>query len=302
MSVNSESKLKLMGQVVEGLKQKPAYLLIFGIDLLFVLFGIATGAVGVARNQETPLILGFCSFALALIVAAFVVKIVHVAPVAAPEPVQPQERRIQKLMYVKIEHLSKREDGKPAIYHRRVPRLGQDPIPVYDEAIFYGLTLVDRETPYYDVSYRSSGVVDLRVAHPWREKLVFPDRGAEHLSNIVRQRIEPSSNGYLVVSHHLNGLQPGNEDVATRMDEDTVYARLVVDFSSLAAGEKGFLQRPKAWLRTGNDDKSLGLEEYEPLVYSVSKENLKQGQVMRIDFAFDWNQLDNAAAATASES
>ena len=58
--------------------------------------------------------------------------------------------------------LSRRRDGNPPIYHRHVPRLGNEPIAVYDEAIFYALTVVDRETPYYDVSFRSSGVVDLR--------------------------------------------------------------------------------------------------------------------------------------------
>ena len=299
MAVNDESKLKLLAQVVEGLKQKPAYLLIFGVDLLFVLFGVITGGVGIVRNQDTPLLLGFSSFALALIVAAVVVKIVHVHPVVGDEPVQPETPQIHKLMYVKIQHLSRREDGKPPIYHRRVPRLGDEPIAVYDEAIFYSLTLVDRETPYCDVSFRSSGVVDLRVAHPWRENLVFADRGEERLKNTVRQRIKPPSNGYLVVSHHLNGLQPENEDVATRMNEDTAYARLVVDFSSLAAGEKAFLKRPKAWLRTGNDDKSIGLEEYEPLIYSVTKENLMQGQVMRIDFAFDWDHLGAVAEPAA---
>lgn len=115
MAVSDESRLKLLAQVVEGLKQKPAYLLIFGIDLLFVLFGVITGGVGIVKNQDTPLLLGFSSFALALIVAAVVVKIVHVHPVVEAEPVGPEAPRVHKLMYVKIQHLSRRRDGNPPI-------------------------------------------------------------------------------------------------------------------------------------------------------------------------------------------
>ena len=57
---------------VHGLKQKPAYILIFGICMLFVIFGFGSGIYGYINNEIIALYLSFSSFVIALIVATIV--------------------------------------------------------------------------------------------------------------------------------------------------------------------------------------------------------------------------------------
>ena len=35
----------------------------------------------------------------------------------------------------------------------------------------------------------------------------------------------------------------------------------------------------------------LGIEEYSPGIFSVARANVKEGQVLRIEFALDWTRL-----------
>jgi hypothetical protein len=76
-----------------------------------------------------------------------------------------------------------------------------------------------------------------------------------------------------------------------RMDEDSVYARLIVDFSSLPYLHPIFLENPQGVLSTGEKEMPVGVIQYSSSVYSISKKYLKKGQVLRMDFKIKWEKL-----------
>jgi len=81
-----ESNKSLWEKIVEGLRQRPAYLLIFAISALFVLSGLGGLGVGLATKNNLALVLGFASFALALVGAVLVVREVERPTVETPMP------------------------------------------------------------------------------------------------------------------------------------------------------------------------------------------------------------------------
>ncbi len=73
---------------VHGLKQKPAYILIFGICMLFVIFGFGSGIYGYINNEIIALYLSFSSFVIALIAATIVIKIVEVPMISVNNSIE----------------------------------------------------------------------------------------------------------------------------------------------------------------------------------------------------------------------
>jgi hypothetical protein len=282
-------KESLLSKVIDGLRTRPAYLLIFGLCVLFVLFGGVSTYVGFYKDKPLPLVLGFSSFLAALVSGLLVIRFVEVRGTAAA-PVAEAPLVYQKLLYIKVLHLSKMEEGKPPVYTRSIERLGKE-IPVYDELVFYSLNVYSKPQENFTFTFRSSGVADPRPVHPWVGKLEFSDKDSQAILNMVQANVNKSSHSYAVISHHFNGLQPGHEDVATKLDRDALYARLVVDFSSIPGAAGLFKSHPKGSLRTGDATEPLGIEEYSPAIYSVTRDNVKEGQVLRIEFALDWTKL-----------
>jgi hypothetical protein len=83
------SKTKLATVIVEGLRTKPAYLLIFGICALLFMFSFGAGAVALAAgNPQWMYVASFC-FVVALISAVAVVRVVekNQKQIVAPPPV-----------------------------------------------------------------------------------------------------------------------------------------------------------------------------------------------------------------------
>jgi hypothetical protein len=208
----------------------------------------------------------------------------------------PDDLKASKVMYVKVLYLKRNEPGQKPVYQRVVKRLKGESVVVFDEEVYYSMSVFPREQERYSYTFRSSGVVDLRTVHPWVEHLRFADKGDNLIEGRVSQTVDLPSNVYLVVSHHCNGLQPGDEDVAMRADFDTSYARLVVDFSSLPNIDSLFKERPTAKFREGNSETLLGIEEYAPGIFSVTHKDIKKDSVLRIDFKIAWEKLSTSAA------
>jgi hypothetical protein len=282
-------KESLLSKIIDGLRTRPAYLLIFGLCVLFVLFGGVSTYVGFSKDRTLPLVLGFCSFLAALISGLLVIRFVEV-PGSFVTPVPEEPLVYEKLLYVKVLHLSKMQDGNPPIYSRVVERLGKE-ISIYDELVYYSLNVFSKSQENFSFSFSSSGVADPRPVHPWVGKLGFAYRDSQFFEKTVQSTVNKSSHTYAVVSHHFNGLQPGHEDVQTKVDRDTRHARLVVDFSSIPGAAALFKVRPKAFLRTDDLSESLGIEEYTPEIFAVTRDNVKEGQVLRIEFSLDWTKL-----------
>lgn len=83
MNQQADSKEKLINLISEGLKAKPAYLLIFGICVLLFLMGAGAGFGAIVENNVNLLlpafILIFLSFIAALLVSAYVIRIMEVS-------------------------------------------------------------------------------------------------------------------------------------------------------------------------------------------------------------------------------
>ena len=84
-------KTKIFSEIAVGLKAKPAYLLYFGICSLFLLGGIGTGVAGIFQQDKYLATLGFCCFALSLIITLFVIKQVESPQAQESLQVQPVE-------------------------------------------------------------------------------------------------------------------------------------------------------------------------------------------------------------------
>jgi len=288
----SDNALKdsLLSKIIDAL-HRPPYVLIFGLCVLFVLFGGVSTSYGLKQDRTLPLVLGFSSLLVALISGIIVIRFVE-APGTSRAPAHTNEAVLvhEKVVYIKVVHLSKMEDGKPPIYSRIIERLGKE-VPVYDELLYYSLSVFSKRQADLTFTFRSTGVADPRPVHPWIDKVEFSDKDSQIIHNMVQANVNKASHSYALVSYHVNGLQQGHEDVAARMDRDTQYARLVLDFSSIPGAGSLFKVRPKASLRTGDTSECIGIEEYSPEIFSVARNDLREGQVLRIEFALDWSKL-----------
>ncbi len=77
MNSTESEKLKLVTSIVEGLKQKPAYLLLFGILVLFMLIVCAFATVMWQAGQVAIVIGSFVVILVALFLSVYVIKIVE---------------------------------------------------------------------------------------------------------------------------------------------------------------------------------------------------------------------------------
>lgn len=75
--MNSIQGEKIINNLIKALSQKPAYLLVFGIWVVFVIFGFGSGAYGIYIGNQDLIYAAFLSFVIALIVAVAVIKIVE---------------------------------------------------------------------------------------------------------------------------------------------------------------------------------------------------------------------------------
>jgi hypothetical protein len=95
-SRHSEGELGFYGGVVKALEGKPAYVLLFGIAVLFVISGVSTSIAGVVRGQMWQSVIGLLSFVAALIAVFLVINRVeepHLQP--ARDSVQVQLNHVR---------------------------------------------------------------------------------------------------------------------------------------------------------------------------------------------------------------
>jgi hypothetical protein len=83
-------ELPLYRRIVEGLEDKPAYLLLFGIAVLFVVSGLGTSIAGVVHREMWQSVIGFLGFIAALIAVVFVINRVEL-----PHALQPAQNAVQ---------------------------------------------------------------------------------------------------------------------------------------------------------------------------------------------------------------
>jgi len=140
----------------------------------------------------------------------------------------------------------------------------------------------------------SSGVVDPRLVIPWLAQLEFNVDDARNVKQMVDIESTAEDDTMLAVSHFLNGLQAGHQDIATMADEDAESLRLIVDFSSIP-NASDFVVLEKTQLLVNrqpvetDDLKSLKCSD---TVYMAHCKNAKKGSVLRMNFSFrGWENL-----------
>ena len=209
------------------------------------------------------------------------------------------ERQDYKYVYIKVVHLTHRTGDNPPVYRARVARLEQE-VDVYDEYHYFRLNLFRWPRESFTCTDRSSGVVDLQILHPWNDegRLVFTDVGAAHQPGLVSQTVRKKSNAFFTKSIYYNGLQPGNENLAMKMEHDTAEARMIVDFSSLPNCE-ALVPMPTAVERTGDAETQISVRRLAPGIFSVSAKDVKKETVLRMDYHFAWDAARLPAAAPA---
>lgn len=274
---------KVVNDISEGLNRIPAYLLIFGVCVLFFLS--TTYTIMMVKTVPISLVLFFVAV---LVTLCYAVKKVEEHGNHPKENFQPvEDRQLQIFQYIKILYLS--EEKEKPFYSRFIKRLNQK-FPVYDEAVIFQLNSFSQQQEQCPCGFRSSGIIDLRILHPWIETR-FDAKEDEKAPHSEKHSIKKQSNAYLILCHAINNIQPGDdfENMAIEIKKDTKYARIVVDFSSLPIIE--FEEKPKAYITENNIKTPIGLEEYSSNIYSATKNDLKKGQYLRIEWKVDWDKL-----------
>jgi hypothetical protein len=207
-----------------------------------------------------------------------------------------KNRQKAKIAYVKFRHLTKRADGNAPAYERHIKRLGRN-IEVFDERHLFRLNIFHRNQDDFTCRDSSSGIVDMQIIHPWREELVFSDISAEKAEHDVTQFIAVPSTVYFTKTLYFNGFQMENENIAVKMERDTDEARMIVDFTSVPDFAALIASEPKGLWRRGGEEHPLEVMTAPAGVFTIEKSDLKRDDVLRMDFAIDWESLERRAQA-----
>ncbi|MEM9364227.1 MAG: hypothetical protein AAGA43_16415 [Bacteroidota bacterium] len=194
-----------------------------------------------------------------------------------------------KTVYVKYLHIRSEKD--PPVYTRYSDRLEED-IEVHSEYHYYRFNKYNKKNNAIKLTDRSSGIVDQNILYPWK-KLTFTDLPSKKLPGFISQNVE-SNDCYFSATTYYNGFCEGNEDIGSKMEMDTLEARIVADFSSIIGLDKLFVKEPDAYKfeLDGTRTKLLGLEKIAHGVYHLAANNLKKDESLFLDFHVDWDYLN----------
>lgn len=200
-----------------------------------------------------------------------------------------RRRQAYKFVYVRMRHLTKQAEGRAPVYRKFIPRLNKE-IEVFDEFDYFRLNIFRETVRDFTSTDRTSGAVDMHILHP-QQQLVFPDQDAKEVKDYLVQSLDPSEI-FLTKTMYFNGFQEGHENFGVKMERDTEQVRMIVDFSAIPGFASLVSNAPQAVLRRKNHEEFLGVIQDYPGIYSVSKEKLKQDDVIRIDFHINWSIFD----------
>lgn len=193
-----------------------------------------------------------------------------------------------KMVYIKYLHI--RPPKEAPVYQKYINRL-KETIDVHSEYHYYRFNKYSTHNNAMTITDRSSGVVDQNILHPWK-KLTFTDKPSEKIKGVISQDIE-GNDTYFSATTYYNGFKEENEDIAMKMEMETLCARMVADFSSIVGLAKLFTEEPKAFKidKDGTKTQLLGLEKLAEGIYHLVAYNLKKGESLELDFHVNWDYL-----------
>lgn len=199
--------------------------------------------------------------------------------------------QLEKTALIKFFHLTKREQNKKPVYKRYIDRLNKQ-IDIYDEYVLLRFNKFPQSVKDFECTDRTSGTIDLNILHPWQDSLKFADKGAQYVEQFLNQMLEGTSNVFVTAANYYNAFQPGNNDAGIKMEKDTQMARLIVDFSSIPNHEKFIIGMPKAIRDNGEEEAAIKvIHKPNSGVYYVSKADLKKGEVIKMMFEINWDEV-----------
>lgn len=208
-----------------------------------------------------------------------------VAALAASEGSLSQYR---KVLYVLVTHLRTEKAGDPPAYRRTIDRLpaGEQQVDVYDEAVYYTLERFPETQKVPRRHEESNGAIDPRLVIPWMHPMVYGDANSGRARGAVQVESHDATDTMLTVSHFVNGLQHAQEDFTSRIEYDAEYARLVVDFSSIA--DAASRVRPaRALLRRAGQDAPLAVSTVGESTYMIECTPARAGDYLVLYVTID---------------
>ncbi|WP_189605686.1 hypothetical protein [Salinimicrobium marinum] len=197
---------------------------------------------------------------------------------------------VQELKMVYVKYLHIRKESEEPIYSRFIKRLNKS-YDIHSEYHYYRFNKYNQKNNNILLRDISSGIVDQRILHPWK-KLTFTDKPSMLQEKVISQMVD-NSDDYFSATTYYNGFKENNEDLYSKMEMETLCARLVADFSSVIGFQNLFTAEPDAYKIEigGSETKLLGLEKLDEGVYFIESYNLKKGETLKLDFHVNWNYL-----------
>ena len=212
-----------------------------------------------------------------------------------------EPKLVEKLIYYKFIHLSDDVDNNKPLYRKYIKRINKT-IDVYDEYITTRISMFTKNINRFKSYDSTKGTaVEVNSLLPFVFSLRDPDITVENNPQIIQPIIFGPSNVFVTSSHYYNGFQKDNRDTAVKADKDVEMLRLVADFSSVVNFESYISDDPKVFYRFHDLEKKGKLvnsivESATKLshgIYYAEMKNVSEGDVLRIEFANDYDTISN---------
>ncbi|KAA0992970.1 DUF4062 domain-containing protein [Dyadobacter aurulentus] len=206
---------------------------------------------------------------------------------------------IEKTIYYKFLHLSNKATSSQPLYRKYVERLNET-IDIYDEYMTFRISNFNKlVTKFRSYDSTRGTAVEVKSLLPYIRNPRDTDITVEENPRIIQPMIKGASNVFVTSSHYYNGFQPGNKDTAAKADKNAQTIRLVVDFTSIKDYHLHIRMRPKVFFSFYEEkgklvSKEIGtIEAISPGLFEVERKNMKEGEVIRIEFASDFDTTSN---------
>lgn len=201
-----------------------------------------------------------------------------------------------KTVYAKYIHIY--DNGTEPVYSKNLVH-NNSRIDVFSELQYFRFNRFNSSDNSITIRDRSSGAVDLNILYPWRN-LVFTDEGSKESNGQIDQEIS-GSDTYLSVTTYYNGFHAKDPSIAMKMERDTLSARLIADFSSIAHLKSIIINNPKVYRRSEEGQKEIyGLEYLDAGIYHIHATHLKKGEVVKMIFPVS-EEFKKTTATTAKK-
>ena len=225
-----------------------------------------------------------------------------------------------KSLYIEINLLANRKSNKPICQKYFDKKLHS----IFDLTIYY-TSITFNDSAYTDRKWKMpsmyyEGLNEIFLLQPFDLNFFDPDQICHVYDRDQRVIFCRDTNTLVLVTHYYNGMQKGETTTqrtgagitisektrewgAVSADENTELVNLIVDFSSVPIKDEKeglFLKRPSAYLQIDqeSEDKPIDFTMQSDRFYALSKKNIKKGEILKIKWNVNWENLTSVVGAT----